>query len=303
MPSPRPALASASAARVEAERGFDFDDRDFRRVARLIREHAGIHLGPHKRDMAYGRLARRVRALGLQRFHDYLDLLEADPEAELQAFINALTTNLTSFFRESHHFDALAAHLRDGGRATATQQVQRIWCCAASSGEEAYSLAITACEAYDSLDPPVRILATDIDTNVLQVAAQGVYPIDRLGALSAARRQRFFQRGAGPNAGLCRIRPALQALVTFRPLNLLAADYGLRGGFSAVFCRNVMIYFDKPTQHEVLRRITTTLAPDGLLFAGHSESFSHAQDVVASCGRTIYRAARPATATAAADAP
>jgi chemotaxis protein methyltransferase CheR len=137
MPSPRPALASASAARVEAERGFDFDDRDFRRVARLIREHAGIHLGPHKRDMAYGRLARRVRALGLQRFHDYLDLLEADPETELQAFINALTTNLTSFFRESHHFDALAAHLRAGGRAASAQQVQRIWCCAASSGEEA----------------------------------------------------------------------------------------------------------------------------------------------------------------------
>jgi len=286
------AAAAVDKARSE-ERGFDFDDRDFRRIARLIREHAGIHLGPHKRDMAYGRLARRVRALGLQRFHDYLDLLEADPDAELQAFINALTTNLTSFFREDHHFDALAAHLRDAGRAAPADGMQRIWCCAASTGEEAYSLAITACETYDSLQPPVRILATDIDTNVLEVAAGGVYPIDRLGALSASRRQRFFQRGDGPNAGLCRVKPALQALVTFRPLNLLAADYGLRGGFSAVFCRNVMIYFDKPTQHEVLRRITTTMAPDGLLFAGHSESFSHAQDVVASCGRTIYRAAAP----------
>jgi len=197
------------------------------------------------------------------------------------------------FFREDHHFDALAAHLRDAGRAAPADGMQRIWCCAASTGEEAYSLAITACETYDSLQPPVRILATDIDTNVLEVAAGGVYPIDRLGALSASRRQRFFQRGDGPNAGLCRVKPALQALVTFRPLNLLAADYGLRGGFSAVFCRNVMIYFDKPTQHEVLRRITTTMAPDGLLFAGHSESFSHAQDVVASCGRTIYRAAAP----------
>ncbi|MFL6592356.1 MAG: CheR family methyltransferase [Luteimonas sp.] len=285
MPS---ALATPRGERIEAERGFEFDDRDFRRIARLIREHAGIHLGPHKRDMAYGRLARRVRALGLSRFRDYLDALEADPESELQAFINALTTNLTSFFREAHHFDTLAAHLRASHADGAG--VQRIWCCAASSGEEPWSLAITACEAFDSLQPPVRILATDIDTNVLQVAERGVYPVDRLGALSHERRRRFFQRGSGPNAGLCRVRPELQALVAFRPLNLLAGHYGLRGGLGAVFCRNVMIYFDKPTQHAVLRRIVATLAPGGLLFAGHSESFSHAQDVVASCGRTVYRA-------------
>jgi chemotaxis protein methyltransferase CheR len=287
-------LATPRQPRIDAERGFEFDDRDFRRIARLIREHAGIHLGPHKRDMAYGRLARRVRALGLPRFRDYLDALEADPESELQAFINALTTNLTSFFREAHHFETLAAHLRDNQADRAA--VQRIWCCAASSGEEPWSLAITACEAFDSLQPPVRILATDIDTNVLQVAERGVYPIDRLGAMSHERRRRFFQRGSGPNAGLCRVRPELQALVAYKPLNLLADDYGLRGGLSAVFCRNVMIYFDKPTQHAVLRRIVATLVPGGLLFAGHSESFSHAQDVVVSCGRTVYRAA-PAPAT------
>ena len=287
--------ATPREARIDAERGFEFDDRDFRRIARLIREHAGIHLGPHKRDMAYGRLARRVRALGLPRFRDYLDALEADPESELQAFINALTTNLTSFFREAHHFETLATHLRDNQADGAG--VQRIWCCAASSGEEPWSLAITACEAFDTLQPPVRILATDIDTNVLQVAERGVYPIDRLGALSPERRRRFFQRGSGPNAGLCRVRPELQALVAYRPLNLLADDYGLRGGLGAVFCRNVMIYFDKPTQHAVLRRIVAMLAPAGLLFAGHSESFSHAQDVVASCGRTVYRAATTASAT------
>ena len=285
MPSP---VATPREERVDGERGFEFDERDFRRIARLIREHAGISLGPHKRDMVYGRLARRVRALGLQRFRDYLDVLEADPDAELQAFINALTTNLTSFFREAHHFETLATHLRDGREGSG---VQRIWCCAASSGEEAWSLAITACEAFDSLRPPVRILATDIDTSVLQVAERGVYPLDRLDALSDERRRRFFQRGSGPNAGLCRVKPELQALVAFRPLNLLADDYGLRGGLSAAFCRNVMIYFDKPTQHAVLRRIVATLAPGGLLFAGHSESFSHAQDVVESCGRTVYRAA------------
>jgi chemotaxis protein methyltransferase CheR len=275
------------------DRAFAFDDRDFRRIVRLIRERAGIHLGAHKRDMVYSRLARRVRTLGLQRFCDYLDVLEANPEAEAQVFVNALTTNLTSFFRESHHFDMLAEHLRSAGSRMPSSGMLSIWCCAASTGEEPYSLAITACEAFGTMTPPIRILATDIDTQVLRAAARAMYPLERLASVSEPRRRRFFERGDGPNAGLCRVKPALQALVEFRPLNLLASDYGLRGGYTAVFCRNVMIYFDKPTQHEVLRRITPLLAPEGLLFAGHSESFTHAQDVVAPCGRTTYCAARP----------
>lgn len=277
-------------APVRAERAFEYNDHDFRRIARLIRERAGIHLGLHKRDMVYSRLARRVRALGLHRFGDYLDLLEAGADDEAQSFVNALTTNLTSFFREPHHFDALATHLR-ATAADAPGGIQRIWCCASSTGEEAYSLAITACETYDTLAPPVRILATDIDTSVIETARHGVYPIERVAALSLPRRRTFFQRGDGPNAGMCRVKPALQALVEFRPLNLLEADHGLRAGFSAVFCRNVMIYFDKPTQHAVLRRITPLLASGGLLFAGHSENFNHASDVVTACGRTTYRAA------------
>jgi chemotaxis protein methyltransferase CheR len=284
--------ALAHARHRAPERAFDYDDHDFRRVARLIRERAGIHLGLHKRDMVYSRLARRVRALGLHRFGDYLDLLEAGdgPDDEAQSFVNALTTNLTSFFREPHHFDALAAHLRATAEQTPPGGIQRIWCCAASTGEEAYSLAITACETFDTLAPPVRILATDIDTSVIETARLGVYPLERVAALSLPRRRKFFQRGDGPNAGMCRVKPALQALVEFRPLNLLATDYGLRTGLAAVFCRNVMIYFDKPTQHAVLRRIAPLLAGDGLLFAGHSENFNHASDVVAACGRTTYRA-------------
>ena len=165
------------------------------------------------------------------------------------------------------------------------------WCCAASTGEEPYSLAITACEAFDTLAPPVRILATDIDTNVLQTAARGVYPLERIDALDAQRRRRFFLRGTGPNAGQCRVRPELQALIEFRPLNLLARDYGLRSRYTAVFCRNVMIYFDKETQYRVLQRVVPLLEPDGRLYAGHSESFHHAADLVAPCGRTVYRAA------------
>ncbi|MGY0558912.1 MULTISPECIES: CheR family methyltransferase [unclassified Lysobacter] len=284
--------AVAAAPRDPATtREFVFDERDFRRVARLIHVRAGINLSPHKRDMVYSRLARRVRACGMQRFDEYLDALERDGSEEWEHFTNALTTNLTSFFRESHHFDMLSEHLlaahamRTDRRAPLT-----IWCCAASTGEEPYSIAIAACEAFATLAPPVRILATDIDTSVLETAALGRYSIDRIDALSSQRRQAYFQAGSGPNAGLCRVRPELQSLVSFRPLNLLDESYRLRGGLSAVFCRNVMIYFDKPTQYQVLARIAPLLAPGGVLFAGHSESFTHALDVVTPCGRTTYRA-------------
>lgn len=271
----------------ELVRDFVFDHRDFRRVSRLIHQRAGIALSEHKRDMVYSRLARRLRARGLARFCDYLDALEADTDgAEWEAFTNALTTNLTSFFREAHHFDDLKQLLR-----ASRDDVLKIWCCAASTGEEPWSLAIAACEAFDTQTPPVRILATDIDTQVLQTAATGCYPLERIAALSPERKRAWFQRGSGPNDGLCRVRPQLQSLVTFRPLNLLDADYRLHGGFHAVFCRNVMIYFDKPTQYRVLSRIAPLLTVDGRLFAGHSESFAHAQDLVTLCGRTTYRAA------------
>jgi len=276
-------------------REFAFDDRDFRRVCTLIHAHAGIQLSAHKADMVYGRLVRRVRARAMPCFSAYLDLVESGADDEVEAFVNALTTNLTSFFREDYHFGALSAQLlaMDPG-ADGRNGKLLIWCCAASTGEEPYSLAITACEAFGTLAPPVRILATDIDTTVLQTAARGVYPLERVDALDAQRKRAFFQRGSGPNAGQCRVHPALQALIEFRPLNLLDDHYGLRGGaYSAVFCRNVMIYFDKPTQTHVLQRIAPLLGLSGRLYAGHSESFNHAADLVTSCGRTIYRATAP----------
>lgn len=275
-----PATATAS--------GFEFHERDFRRVCRMIHARAGIHLAEHKRDMVYSRLTRRIRMLGLARFSEYLDLVEADPASEDQPFINALTTNLTSFFREAHHFDALEAQLRQVPRGN----VVDVWCCAASTGEEPWSLAITACEAFGSDAPPVRILASDIDTSALDTAARGEYEAARIADLAPARQRRFFLRGTGPNEGLVRIKPFLRPLVEFRQLNLLGGDYGLRERYLAVFCRNVMIYFDKATQYEVLRRIMPLLVPGGRFYAGHSESFTHAQDLVESCGRTVYRAAR-----------
>ena len=280
--APRP----TATRHAREERDFEFTERDFRRIARLIHARAGIHLNDHKRDMVYGRLARRLRVHGHARFCDYLDALEADDGPEWQDFVNALTTNLTSFFREAYHFEMLVEHLRASGPGPHT-----IWCCAASTGEEPYSIAIAACEAFGTDTPPVRILATDIDTAVLETAREGVYPLERIGLLSPERKRAFFLRGSGPNADLCRVRPALQQLVTFRPLNLLGEGYGLRGGFTVVFCRNVMIYFDKPTQYRVLQRIVPLMAPGGVLFAGHSESFTHAHDIVEPCGRTTYRAA------------
>lgn len=269
---------------------FEFNERDFRRVCKMIYARAGIHLAEHKRDMVYSRLSRRLRARGLSRFCDYLDYVEAAPDAEEQAFINALTTNLTSFFREAHHFDAL----RDQLRAVPRGNLVDIWCAAASTGEEPWSLAITACEAFGSDTPPVRILATDIDTNALATAANGEYGIDRITDLSAERKRRFFLRGTGPHEGVARVKPFLRQLVEFRQLNLLGDSYGLNQRFLAVFCRNVMIYFDKPTQYEVLRKITPLLASGGRFYAGHSESFAHALDIVQPCGRTIYRAAQEA---------
>jgi chemotaxis protein methyltransferase CheR len=272
------------------DRPFPFDDADFDRVRRLIHQRAGISLADHKRDMVYSRLVRRVRVGAHDGFTDYLDALEYGGGEEWEHFVNALTTNLTSFYREGYHFEALIAQLREAAQRAGTSTPLRIWCAAASTGEEPWTLAITACEAFGTLAPPVRILATDIDTQVLETAEAGVYPVERIEALSDERRRAFFQRGSGPNAGLCRVRSELRDLVQFRPLNLLDRDYGIAPGLTAIFCRNVMIYFDKPTQYRVLQRMVPLLGPEGRLYAGHSESFNHAADLVTGCGRTIYRA-------------
>lgn len=275
-----------------ASRDFEFNDRDFRRVCELIHKRAGIALAPAKRDMVYGRLSRRLRALGLQSFEDYLDQLERNGGDEWQAFTNALTTNLTSFFREPHHFEKLREELQ----ARAHRAPLQIWSCAASTGEEPYSLAITACETFNSLTPPVRILATDVDTQVLATGAQGVYPVERIAGLDPSLKRRYFQRGSGPNEGKCRVVPALRKLIEFRQLNLLAPRYDVGGPYDALFCRNVMIYFDKPTQRGILSRLVQHMGDDGLLYTGHSENYLHAADLIQPCGRTLYRRVRGAGA-------
>lgn len=274
------------------EREFHFTAADFERVRKLIYQHAGISLAPIKQDMVYSRLARRLRALRLTSFAEYLARLENGDEAEWETFVNSLTTNLTSFFREAHHFDVLARHL-----VARPHRPLRIWCSAASTGEEPYSLAITACEAFDSLRPPVEILASDIDTNVLAMGQRGVYPLERVDRLDGGRLQRFFQKGTGAQSGYARVRPELQKLITFTRINLLENRWPVPGPLDAIFCRNVMIYFDKPTQYQILRRFVPLLRDDGLLFAGHSESFLHAADLFHSLGRTVYERADQRRAT------
>lgn len=273
-------------AQIDKQREFHFTERDFERIRRMIYDHAGIALTEQKRDMVYSRVARRLRDNGLDRFEDYLALLESDVGTEWEAFVNSLTTNLTSFFREPHHFPVLAELARKHPRGLT------VWCSAASTGEEPYSIAMTLADAYGSLAPPVRILATDLDTHVLARAEAGIYTLDRLEKIPQAQIKRYLQRGTGSNEGRARIRRELRELITFRQINLLDERWPVRGPLDVIFCRNVMIYFDKTTQRGILERFSPLLAPHGLLFAGHSESFHHATDLFHLRGKTVYEPMR-----------
>jgi chemotaxis protein methyltransferase CheR len=268
----------------ETAKEFNFTRSDFERVRALIYQRAGISLADSKQEMVYSRLARRLRATGIVSFERYLDDLEAGRLGEeWESFTNALTTNLTSFFREAHHFPLLAEHL-----LKQRDQPITIWCSAASTGEEPYSIAMTACEAFNTLTPPVQIIATDIDTNVLTTGANGVYGIERIEKMSPERAKRFFQRGKGEQQGMVRVRPELRQLVTFRQLNLLSDKWPLSGQFDVIFCRNVMIYFDKGTQRKILARFVPLMKPNALLFAGHSENFLYVSESLKLRGKTVY---------------
>lgn len=269
----------------EPLREFQYRADDFQKVRSLLHKRSGISLSESKGQMVYSRLARRLRQLDLYSFTEYFGYLEQH-DGEWQEFVNALTTNLTSFFRENHHFEALANYLRHLPKRS---EPVRIWCSAASTGEEPYSLAITAMEAFDSLHPPVQILASDIDTSVLNTARQGIYPISRVEQLSDTRKKTFFMRGTGTQAGMVCVRSELRELIEFQQINLLGQQWPIKPGLDILFCRNVMIYFDKPTQQHLLARMTRLLRQDGLFFAGHSESFVHAMHLVRLIGRTIYR--------------
>ncbi|KND61337.1 Chemotaxis protein methyltransferase CheR [Candidatus Burkholderia verschuerenii] len=277
----------------EVERDFEFTSADFARIRELIHRRAGISLSDHKRDMAYSRLARRLRACGLETFKQYLDRLEANEDsAEWEAFTNALTTNLTAFFRESHHFPILADFAK---RRAQPSQPFSVWCSAASTGEEPYSIAMTLVEALgDHAARQCTIYASDIDSQVLQKADAGVYSLNQVKALPTERLKRFFLKGTGAHAGLVKVRPELRAMVNFGRVNLTDARYDVKGPYDAIFCRNVMIYFDKPTQGQVLSRFEPLMKPGALLFAGHSENFTYVTQAFRLRGQTVYELTRDA---------
>jgi len=282
--TPRSSLSPSLPTRDGSAREFAFSTTDFERVRKLIYQHAGISLSPVKQDMVYSRLARRLRATGMVSFAQYLDSLEHNSGDEWERFVNSLTTNLTSFFREPHHFPIFADHLRRIG----TQRPVRVWCSAASTGEEAYSIAITVAETFGVNASHVSIVASDLDTNVLATAEKGIYPIERVEKISPERLRQFFLRGTGSQEGFVSVRPELKRMVEFQRINLLDASYSVKGALDVIFCRNVMIYFDKPTQYKILARFAPIMQPDGLMFAGHSENFLHAADLFKSLGKTVY---------------
>jgi chemotaxis protein methyltransferase CheR len=262
-------------------REFVWSNADFARIQALIYKKAGISLHDGKHAMVYSRVSRRLRETGHASFKNYLDWLEQHDGAEWQEFINALTTNLTAFFREQHHFGVLADVL-----SAKRSQAWRIWCAAASTGEEPYSIAMTATE---TLGPggSFELVNSDIDTRVLATAARGVYKGDAVKGLSTAQLQRHFMRGKGANAGFIRVKPELQKHMTFTTVNLIQ-ELPFRDPFDIVFCRNVMIYFDATTQRQVLERIHRVMKPGGTLFVGHAENFSDARDLFVLRGKTVY---------------
>jgi Methylase of chemotaxis methyl-accepting proteins len=268
-------------------------EAEFRFLRDFVYEHCGIALGEHKRQLVQGRLARRLRALHLPDYAAYCALLRADPRGELGELASAISTNVTAFFRESHHYELLERELlpqwlahkrRDGDRL-------RIWSAGCSSGEEPYALAMVLAEALEkhgATGVDAKILATDLSPQALETARNGVYPLDKLDGIGEERRRRWLLRGAGEYEGYACVHPRLRELVTVQPLNLLH-DWPMRGPFDAIFCRNVVIYFDQPTKQRLFSRYAALLPAGGHLFLGHSESLHGINDDFELIGRTVYR--------------
>jgi chemotaxis protein methyltransferase CheR len=257
----------------------------FDRVRRLIHEIAGISLGPTKRTMAMNRLLRRLQATGHESFATYLDEVGMPSSPERMHFANALTTNLTSFFREEHHFPLLVDHLRTRARGRPAV----VWSAACSTGEEPYSIAMALQEAGEDVARGVRIIASDIDTQALATASRAIYPVERAATVGEERLRRHFLRGEGARDGFVKVRPEVASMVEFRHINLCAGGWPFERPLAAIFCRNAMIYFARPTQLAVLQRFVPLMKGGGLLFAGHSENFHYlAGDFLRARGKTVY---------------
>lgn len=282
-----PVHAAARPGRPVVIEAAVLDERQYQRICELVRRRARIELGNAKRQLCQTRLLRRLKALGIPTFKQYLALLD-DPHAEEHdELINAITTNVTAFFREDHHFEFLAQHVLPERMAANPDHRLRVWSAGCSSGEEPWSIAMVVREAVPE-GWNTRILATDIDTHVLARAEAGVYKEEQVEPVSLARRKRFLHRGSGANAGKVRVGAELRPLVTFKELNLFE-PWPMKGPFDVVFCRNVIIYFDVENKVRLLRHFHDVLAPGGTLFLGHSESLVAGVTGFTPCGRTAYR--------------
>jgi chemotaxis protein methyltransferase CheR len=269
------------------EREFAFEEEDFEAIRTLVKSLTGINLTAQKRELVYGRLAVRLRAMGLRSFREYRRIVAEDAQEQIR-MCNAITTNLTYFFREPHHFEHLRDHVLPGYCARANQRRLRVWSAGCSSGEEAYSIAMILLESLPQLhDWNVRILATDLDSDMLETAAAGAYPADRVKGLSEARLGRFFTEHKDEGSSTYVIRPEVRRMVTFRKLNLMQ-PLPMTGPLDIVFCRNTVIYFDKDTQRDLFARIAPLQRPGDLLYLGHSESLLSVSTDYESIGHTTY---------------
>lgn len=270
---------------------FPFTWQDFRQIAQLVHSEAGIVLTEAKVNLVYSRLAKRLRAIGLRTFREYCALIQGESGIdERQAMIAAMTTNVTRFFRESHHFDYLRTRVLPELLEKARQRGKvRVWSAGSSSGEEAYSIALTILELEpNAAELDVRILASDIDPEMLRRGSTGIYAARQMGDIPAELRRKWFKPVNGSGGSDLEVSEEMHELVRFRELNLLR-EWPMRGKFDIIFCRNVMIYFDDDTQSSVWGRFSNILNPGGTLCIGHSERIqigSHPYDLV---GQTIYR--------------
>jgi len=273
---------------ASAQREFIMSDRDFEKISELAYLYTGIVLGPQKKDMVYGRLARRLRDLGLKQVEHYIALIDAETKPEVSKFINAITTNLTSFFREAHHFDFLAGTACPEWQKTNSQSRKiRIWSAGCSTGEEPYSIAMMLRENMNLSNWDCKILATDLDSKVIEKGQQGIYGMDRIESLSLERKKQWFLQDKN-HPDVVKVKPTLQELISFKRLNLLEA-WPMKGKFDLIFCRNVVIYFNEETQAVLFDRYADMLKDGGYLIIGHSESLNRVCQRFQSIGKTIYQ--------------
>ncbi|MFN3197684.1 MAG: CheR family methyltransferase [Bradymonadia bacterium] len=277
------------APQLNRAREFPYTRRDFDALKTLIKQHTGIHLEAGKHELVYGRLARRVRALSMDSFAQYVSLLEGGHDEELLTCINAITTNITSFYRHPKQFEHLQSTLIPARLASGARRL-RFWSAGCSTGEEPYTMAMTirgALEKAQRASVDARILATDLDTNVLEQAARGIYPTESIDQIGAERTRRWWLRGRGSASGSMKIKPELRHMITFNHLNLMGT-WPMHGPFDAIFCRNVVIYFDAPTKAALFDRFIDLLAPGGALYLGSSESLQQSQGLMKSASQGIY---------------